>query len=59
MRTQVEDEASLDKMFQDCLNRLQNEYIKYRRNLLIIKLQSNGSISESEKIELKQLFTIQ
>ncbi len=59
MRPQVEDEASLDKMFQDCLNRLQNEYIKYRRNLLIIKLQSNGSISESEKIELKQLFTIQ
>jgi DNA primase len=59
MRPQVEDEASLDKMFQDCLNRLQDEYIKYRRNLLIIKLQSNGSISESEKIELKQLFTIQ
>jgi DNA primase len=59
MRPQVEDEASLDKMFQDCLNRLQNEYIKYRRNLLITKLQSNGSISESEKNELKQLFTIQ
>jgi DNA primase len=59
MRPQVEDEASLDKMFQDCLNRLQNEYIKYRRNLLIIKLQSDGTISESEKTELKQLFTIQ
>lgn len=59
MRPQVEDEASLDKMFQDCLNRLQNEYIKYRRNLLISKLQSNGSITESEKTELKQLFTIQ
>jgi DNA primase len=57
MRPQVEDEASLDKMFQDCLNRLQDEYIKYRRNLLISKLQSNGSISESEKTELKQLFT--
>jgi len=59
MRPQIEDEASLDKMFQDCLNRLQNEYIKYRRNLLIKKLQSDGSISESEKTELKQLFTIQ
>lgn len=59
MRPQIEDEASLDKMFQDCLNRLQDEYIKYRRNLLISKLQSNGSISESEKNELKQLFTIQ
>ena len=59
MRPQVEDEASLDKMFQDCINRLQNEYIKYRRNLLIKKLQTNGSISESEKIELKKLFTIQ
>jgi DNA primase len=59
MRPQIEDEASLDKMFQDCLNRLQKEYIKYRRNLLIKKLQTNGSISESEKTELKQLFTIQ
>ena len=59
MRPQVEDDESLGKMFQDCLNRLQNEYIKYRRNLLISKLQSNGSISESEKTELKQLFTIQ
>jgi DNA primase len=57
MSPQVEDEASLDKMFQDCLNRLQDEYIKYRRNLLISKLQSNGSISEAEKTELKQLFT--
>jgi uncharacterized FlgJ-related protein len=46
-------------MFQDCLNRLQKEYIKYRRNLLIKKLQSEGAISESEKTELKQLFTIQ
>jgi len=59
MRPQVEDEASLKKMFQDCLNRLQKEYIKYRRNLLIKKLQSEGAISESEKTELKQLFTIQ
>ena len=57
MRPQIADEDSLDKMFQDCLARLQKEYIKYRTNLLINKLQSNGSISDSEKIELKQLLT--
>ena len=53
----METEESIDLMFKDCLQRLQNKYIVQRRGQLIQKLQSGEALSEAEKLEHKQLFT--
>lgn len=53
----MESEESVDQMFNDCLQRLQNKYIVLRREQLIQKLQSGEPLSEAEKREHKQLFT--
>lgn len=53
----MESEESIDQMFNDCLQRLQNKYIDLRQKQLIHKLQSGEALSESEKLEHKQLFT--
>ena len=53
----MEDEESIDLMFGDCLQRLQNKYIDFRRKQLIQKLQSGEPLTDAEKIEHKQLFT--
>ena len=53
----METEESIDLMFKDCLQRLQNKYIVLRREQLIHKLQSGEALSEAEKLEHKQLFT--
>ncbi|MCZ6667092.1 MAG: DNA primase [Gammaproteobacteria bacterium] len=55
----IDDEESIDQMFADCLERLQKNYIEHRRELLIDKMQGGESLSETEKQELKQLFTNQ
>ena len=55
----IDDEESIDQMFADCLERLQKNYIEHRRELLITKMQGGESLSETEKQELKQLFTNQ
>ena len=55
----IDDEESIDQMFADCLERLQKNYIEHRRELLIEKMQGGESLSETEKQELKQLFTNQ
>ncbi len=53
----MENEESIDQMFNDCLQRLQNKYIDLRQKQLIHKLQSGEALSEAEKLEHKQLFT--
>ncbi len=53
----MENDESIDLMFSDCLQRLQNKYIDLRRKQLIQKLQSGEQLTETEKIEHKQLFT--
>ncbi len=53
----MENEESIDLMFKDCLQRLQNKYIDLRQKQLIEKLQSGEPLSEAEKLEHKQLFT--
>ena len=55
----MENEESIEQMFKDCLQRLQNKYIDLRQKQLIHKLQSGESLSEAEKLEHKQLFTKQ
>lgn len=57
MQPPIENDETLDLMFENCLQQLQNQYIRHRRELLIKKLQSGKSLSESEKQEHKQLFT--
>jgi len=59
MEPPIENDASLDLMFADCLQRLQKQYIDHRQKLLITKLQSGEALSESEKLEHKKLFTNQ
>ena len=53
----IENEESIDLMFENCLEQLQKKYIHYRRELLIHKLQSGEPLSDSEKQEHRQLFT--
>ena len=53
----MDDKASIDLMFRDCLQHLQNQYIDLRQKQLIKKLQAGESLSESEKREHKKLFT--
>jgi len=53
----VEDDESLERMFADCLQSLQKQYIDHRQKALITKLQSGEGLSEAEKLEHKKLFT--
>jgi len=46
-------------MFEDCLQRLQKQYIDHRQKLLINKLQAGDELTEAEKLEHKKLFTNQ
>ena len=53
MQPAMENEESIDRMFENCLQRLQEKYIKGRRTLLIEKLQRGETLSDAEKQELK------
>jgi len=53
MQPAMEDEESIDRMFENCLQRLQEKYIKGRKLSLIEKLQRGETLSDSEKQELK------
>ena len=57
MEPPVENDESLDRMFADCLKRLQKQYINLRQKRLIAKLQSGEALSEAEKQEHRDLFT--
>lgn len=59
MEPPIENDESLDRMFADCLQSLQKQYIDHRQKLLITKLQSGETLSESEKLEHRKLFTNQ
>ena len=53
MEPAMEDEESIDRMFENCLQRLQEKYIKGRKLSLIEKLQRGETLSDAEKQELK------
>jgi DNA primase len=57
MEPPVEDDASLERMFADCLQSLQKQYIHHRQKQLIARLQSGEALSEAEKQEHRKLFT--
>jgi len=59
MEPPVENDESLDRMFADCLQSLQKQYIHHRQKQLIAKLQSGEALSAAEKQEHKKLFTNQ
>ncbi len=59
MEPQADDEASLERMFADCLQRLQKQYIDHRQKRLIAKLKAGEALSDEEKLEHKKLFTKQ
>ena len=59
MEPPVENDESLERMFADCLERLQNQYVNHRQRQLISKLQSGETLSDAEKLEHKKLFTNQ
>ncbi|MDJ0777583.1 MAG: DNA primase [Gammaproteobacteria bacterium] len=59
MDPQTTADDSLERMFEDCLQRLQKQYIDHRRKRLIDKLQAGETLSEAEKTEHRQLFTNQ
>ena len=59
MEPPVENDESLERMFADCLQSLQKQYIDHRQKLLITKLQSGVALSDAEKREHKKLFTNQ
>ena len=53
MQPAMEGEDSIDLMFENCLQRLQEKYIKSRKLSLIEKLQRGETLSDAEKQELK------
>ena len=57
MEPPIDSDESLERMFADCLQRLQKQYIDHRQKQLIAKLQSGETLSEAEKQEHKKLFT--
>ena len=57
MEPPVENDESLERMFADCLQSLQKQYIHQRQKQLIAKLQSGEVLSEAEKQEHRKLFT--
>ncbi|MCP4876980.1 MAG: DNA primase [Gammaproteobacteria bacterium] len=59
MEPPIENDESLERMFGDCLQSLQKQYIDHRQKLLISKLQSGEALTEAEKREHKKLFTNQ
>jgi len=59
MEPPIEDDESLERMFADCLQSLQKQYIDHRQKRLIAKLQSGETLSEAEKLEHRKLFTNQ
>jgi DNA primase len=59
MEPPVENDESLERMFADCLQNLQKQYIHHRQRQLIAKLQSGEALSEAEKQEHRKLFTNQ
>ncbi len=59
MEPPVENDESLDRMFADCLQQLQKQYIKHRQKLLIAKLQTGEALTDAEKLEHRKLFTNQ
>jgi DNA primase len=56
MEPPVENEEKLEHMFADCLQQLQQQYVKVRGKQLIAKLQSGEALSEAEKQEHRKLF---
>jgi DNA primase len=59
MEPPVENDETLERMFADCLQSLQKQYIHHRQKQLIAKLQSGEALSDAEKREHKKLFTNQ
>ena len=59
MEPQTSGDESLERMFGDCLQGLQKQYIDHRRRRLISKLQAGEALTEAEKNEHKKLFTNQ
>ena len=57
MEPPVENDESLERMFADCLQSLQKQYIHQRQKQLITKLQSGEVLSEAEKQEHRKIFT--
>jgi len=57
MEPPIENDESLERMFSDCLHRLQKQYVHHRQKQLIAKLQSGETFSEAEKREHRELFT--
>ena len=57
MEPPVENDESLERMFADCLQSLQKQYIHQRQKQLITKLQSGEPLSEAEKQEHRKIFT--
>jgi DNA primase len=57
MEPPVENDETLERMFADCLQSLQKQYIRHRQKQLISKLQSGEPLSEAEKQEHRKLFT--
>jgi DNA primase len=59
MEPPIENDESLERMFADCLQSLQKQYIHHRQKQLIAKLQSGEALSAAEQQEHKKLFTNQ
>ncbi|MEM7563133.1 MAG: toprim domain-containing protein, partial [Pseudomonadota bacterium] len=59
MEPPVENDESLERMFGDCLQQLQKQYVKHRQKVLIAKLQAGETLTEGEKLEHRNLFTKQ
>ncbi len=53
----VENEESIEEMFADSLKRLQDQYLKHRKQLLIGKLKAGEALTADEKMEHRQLFS--
>ena len=59
MEPPIGNDENLERMFADCLQQLQKQYIKHRQKLLIGKLQAGEALSDAEKLEHRKLFTNQ
>ena len=59
MEPPVDSDESLERMFADCLQRLQKQYIHHRQRQLIAKLQAGEALTEAEKQEHRKLFSKQ
>jgi DNA primase len=59
MEPPIDSDESLERMFADCLQSLQKQYIDHRQKRLITKLKSGEPLSEAEKLEHRKLFTNQ